>query len=122
MANAPHATSEDQRAALGGIKRKPVQIDLLSGELVLKKPKSGNGSHILLKREGEEKAAVSGMASWAGSDPEGKYCEDCAFYGSVAVQRPNSLVDRALAACLRAGSRHAAPATCSARRSLPRRG
>lgn len=101
MATKQHATSEEQKAALGNIRRKPVQIDLLTGELIARKRKSGNGSHIKLKSLGIERPAVPGMASWAGGGPEGKRCKDCAHLGAVTVHRPNSEIERASVACLR---------------------
>jgi hypothetical protein len=101
MATKQHATTEEQASALGNIRRKPMQIDLLTGELVTGKPKSGNGSHIQLKRLGIERPAVPGMASWAGGGPEGKRCRDCAHLGAITVRRPSTDIERAAVACLR---------------------
>lgn len=101
MATRPHATTEEQVAALGKIRRKPVQIDLLTGDLVTKPPKRGSGSHIALKPTGFERPAIPGMASWAGGGPEGKRCEHCIHLGAVTIQRPNSDIERSSAACLR---------------------
>lgn len=70
-------SSEEQKAALGGVYRKPVQIDLLSGEATVKKPKAGNGAHIVLKQTGKEPSVAVGMAHFPGTGPKKKYCRDC---------------------------------------------
>lgn len=101
MATKQHATTEEQTAALGNVRRKPMQIDLLTGDLVARKPKAGNGSHIQLKSLGIERPAVPGMASWAGGGPDGKRCKDCAHLGAVTVRRPSTEIERASVVCLR---------------------
>ena len=96
-----HATSDEQVAALGKVKFKPMQRDLLTGELVLKPPRRGNGRHIKLKTVEGERPRTLGMASWEGSGPEGKYCRDCANYGSVTIKRPDGkTIDKLEGACL----------------------
>lgn len=40
---------------LGNITHKPMQRDMFTGELTDKKPKSGNGSHVVLKSTGIER-------------------------------------------------------------------
>lgn len=79
-------SSEDQKAALGKVKKRPMQRDLFTGELVTKPIKRGNGRHIKLKSVPGEKPHVAGMASWAGTGPEGKYCRDCDFFGTIKVR------------------------------------
>lgn len=91
MAKRPHAATEEQAAALGNVKYKPMQRDMFTGELMERPPKRGNGSHIALKPIGIEKPTVPGMADYAGEGPTGKYCRDCRHFGEVAVQRPNGL-------------------------------
>lgn len=78
MANAPHATTEEQRSQLGRIKRKPMQIDMFTGNLVRTKPKTGkpDGSHVVLKDD-DAPIAIPGMAHFAGAGPEGKRCYQC---------------------------------------------
>lgn len=87
MASRPHSTSEEQTAALGNVKRKAMQIDLLSGELVKGRPKAGNGRHIRLHREIGEPVANPGMAHFAGTGPAGKYCKDCEHCSDIDVFR-----------------------------------
>lgn len=89
MASRPHATSEEQIAELGKIRRIPRDVDMFTGEVVTKPPKRGNGRHIVLKPTGIEKPVVPGMASYAGEGPHGKYCRDCDSFGEVAVVRPD---------------------------------
>jgi hypothetical protein len=107
------ATSEEQIAQLGKIRRIPTQIDLLTGDLVVNPPKRGDGSHIKLKPAGFEKPIVPGMASYAGEGPEGKHCNDCAFFGEVAVLRPDAkeTVEMNREGCVKFASRsgHASP-------------
>lgn len=105
MANRPHATTEEQTAALGGVRLKPMQRDMFTGELVDKPPKRGNGRHIALKPVGMERPAIPGMASWAGGGPEGKRCKDCAYLGAVTIRRPDNTIERSSAACLKAMQR-----------------
>lgn len=80
-----HATSEEQRAALGNVKRKPMQIDLLTGNLVPRPPKAGNGNHVLLKSAPDEKRKVAGMAYFAATGPEGKRCQHCRHLQDIPV-------------------------------------
>lgn len=82
-------SSEEQQAALGGVKHKPMQRDMFTGELSDRPPKRGSGAHIVLKPIGIEKPFVPGMADYAGEGPDGKYCRECMHFGEVAVQRPN---------------------------------
>lgn len=79
------ATSEEQKAALGKVRRKPRQYDLLTGNLVLKPPKVGRGDHIALKSYPGEKPRVPGMAHFAGTGPEGKRCQHCVFLKDIPV-------------------------------------
>lgn len=95
-------TSDEQQAALGNVRRIPQQIDLLTGDVVLKPPKRGNGSHVVLKPCGIEKPVVPGMASYAGEGPAGKRCEDCRWFGTVAIHRPSGDIDEKTDACVRA--------------------
>lgn len=90
---------------------KPMQRDLFTGELV-KSPKRGDGRHVKLKREGHERAAVPGMASYAGEGPHGRVCRDCHWYGTVRVTRPDlDTVENAIGVCALWAQRmgHAAP-------------
>lgn len=105
MATRPHSTTEDQMAALGNVKRKAMQIDLLSGEISDRAPKRGNGSHVKLKPLGIERPAVPGMASWAGSGPEGKRCQDCAYLGAVSIAHPGGETESSSSACLQYAKR-----------------
>lgn len=108
-------TSEEQQAALGNVQHKPMQIDLLTGELETKKPKRGNGSHIQLKPIGIEKPVEPGMANYAGEGPPGKYCQDCRNFGEIALLRPDGdeTVERRQGGCVLYASRmgHAGPLT-----------
>ena len=93
-------------AVTGHVVRKPMQRDMFTGELVDKKPKAGNGSHIRLKPTGLERPAVPGMASWAGGGPEGKRCGECQHFGSVAILRPDTATQESKStACLLAARR-----------------
>ncbi|MFZ5783962.1 MAG: hypothetical protein ACOY4R_27505 [Pseudomonadota bacterium] len=86
MALKPHATTEEQRAEMGKIRRKPVQIDLLTGNLAPKRIKIARGdAHIRLKSDGMEPTVVPGMAHFAGTGPSGRYCKDCALRGDLPV-------------------------------------
>src|SRR5262245_51649579 len=87
MALRPHATTEEQVAALGNVRRKPAQIDLLTGELVTKKPKAGSGHHIRLHSVAGEPSISPGMAQFAGTGPERTYCMDCAHCSDLEVYR-----------------------------------
>ena len=80
-------TSEEQQAQFGqvALRRKPLQIDLLTGEASAKKPKAGHGHHIRYKDPGQQ--PTIGMAFFAGTGPEGKYCKDCDHYGDLPVYR-----------------------------------
>lgn len=79
-------TGEEQKAALGKIRRKPVQIDLLTGNLAPKKPRMArDDDHIRLKSEPGEKSAIPGMAHFAGTGPEGARCFQCAHLGHIDV-------------------------------------
>jgi hypothetical protein len=81
------------------VDKKPLQRDLFTGELV-KPPKRGDGHHIKLKREGRERAAVPGMASYAGEGPYGRFCRDCHWYGTIRLTRPDlDTVENAIGAC-----------------------
>lgn len=88
MATRPHATSEEQVAALGKIRRKPIQYDLLTGNLAPKKVRIARGEgHIRLKSEPGEKTAIAGMAYFAGTGPQDKRCYQCAHLGDISVWR-----------------------------------
>jgi hypothetical protein len=63
-----------------------LQGDLFTGEWQTKPPKRGGGSHVRVKEQEGEKAIVPGMASYAGEGPAGSYCQDCVYFGEVAVQ------------------------------------
>lgn len=115
-----------KRAIVWAIKRPPVadpppppvigrkrkeQGDLF-GEWANKKPKAGDGSHIKLKREPGERGPVPGMASFAGEGPPNKYCQDCYWFGSIMLTRPDlDTIEHASAACVLWAQRmgHAAP-------------
>lgn len=75
---------KEQVTTTGNVAFKPMQRDLLTGELSAKKPKSGNGRHIRLKGDGP--AITPGMAYFAGTGPKGKYCKDCRFLGDLPVR------------------------------------
>lgn len=64
-------------AVTGLVRKKPMQRDLFTGNLV-RPPKAGRGDHILLKRDDAEPVAIPGMAHFAATGPEGKRCRDCA--------------------------------------------
>lgn len=66
---------------------KPLQIDMFIGETTDRKPKVGDGSHVLLK-ERPKYPPVAGMADFEGTGPDGKTCSDCKYYGTVAVETP----------------------------------
>lgn len=83
----PHATSEEQVAQLGRVRRKPTQIDMFTGELVVKPPKRGNGLHVQLHRSPDEPVRAIGMAHFPGTGPNRKYCQDCAHFGDIEVYR-----------------------------------
>lgn len=99
MATKPHATTEEQTAHLGRVRRKPRYVDMFSGEVSETPPKRGNGSHIALKPLGIERPAVPGMASWAGGGPDGMRCKDCVYLGGVTVVRPSGERENSAAAC-----------------------
>lgn len=82
MASTP-LSSDEQRAQLGRIRRKPMQRDMFTGNLVSKPPKAGRGDHIVLKRESTEPTVVPGMAHFPGTGPEGKRCQHCAHFGDI---------------------------------------
>lgn len=83
-------SSADQRAALGGIRRKPVQIDLLTGNPAPKRVRMARGeNHIRLKSFEGEKSAIAGMAYFAGTGPAGKRCYQCRHLGDLPVWRRN---------------------------------
>jgi len=88
-----------------------LQGDLLTGEWQAKPPKRGLGSHIRLRSLDGEKSAVSGMASYAGEGPAGKYCKDCGYFGGVGVQRSPDAAEKNAAGCTlyAQGMGHAAP-------------
>lgn len=82
------------------ITKKPMQRDLFTGELVVKSPKRGNGHHVKLRHDGGDRAAVAGMASYAGEGPHDRRCRDCHWYGTVKVTRPDyDTVEEAIGAC-----------------------
>lgn len=97
-------TGDEQKAALGNVRRIPRDVDMFTGEVVTKPSKRGNGSHVKLKPVGIEKPVVPGMASYAGEGPQGKRCEDCRWFGRVTVRRPDgdSTHEEADEACVRA--------------------
>lgn len=82
--------SEDQVASLGSIKKKPMQRDLFTGELVTNKIKRGRGNHIKLTSFPGERPYVPGMASWANTGPVGRYCRDCKYFGNVGLKSSTS--------------------------------
>lgn len=63
-------------AITGLVRKKPMQRDLFTGNLV-RPPKAGRGDHILLKQGDHEPVAIPGMAHFLGSGPEGKRCHQC---------------------------------------------
>lgn len=74
------------------------QLDLFD-EPTRKKLKAGKGDHIKLTG-GAAKVVVPGMASFAGEGPRGKYCQDCRWFGSVMVRRPDhDTTEHAAEAC-----------------------
>lgn len=86
MATRPHATSEEQVAALGNIRRIPRQMDLLTGNLAPKKVRTPRGDdHIHLKPIEGEKPVIPGMAHFAGTGPEGKRCSQCTHCRDISV-------------------------------------
>lgn len=87
MATRPHATTEEQTAALGNVQRKPMQGDLLTGEFSTKKLKAGRGSHVALHRSPDQPVKAPGMAYFPGTGPEGKYCRDCEHCGDLSAKR-----------------------------------
>jgi hypothetical protein len=84
MATRPHATSEEQVAALGNVRRIPRDVDMFTGEVVAKPPKRGSGNHIRLH---DQTPKPIGMAYFPGTGPEGKYCQDCTHFGDLEVWR-----------------------------------
>lgn len=86
MATHPHGTTEEQTAALGNVRRKPMQGDLLTGEFAVKAPKNGRGSHVRLHRNFTEPVIAPGMAHFPGTGPEGKHCRDCEHFGDLPVK------------------------------------
>lgn len=70
-------SSEQQKAALGNVRRKPLQKDMFTGNYVRAKPKAGHGDHIVLKADETEPVKVPGMAYFAGTGPAGKRCFEC---------------------------------------------
>lgn len=93
-------THEDQVRSLGNVKKKPMQRDLFTGELVTGRLKRGRGDHIKLTSFEGEKAYVPGMASWANTGPQGLYCRDCAYWGDVGIKSSSSKeVDLATGVC-----------------------
>jgi hypothetical protein len=96
-------SSDEQKAALGNIQRKPQFVDMFTGEASTKLPRRGNGSHVQLKPTGIEKPVIPGMASFAGEGPAGKRCENCQWFGRVKVVRPDmDTIEVSVDACLRA--------------------
>lgn len=67
----------------GLIRKKPMQRDMFTGNLVKTKPKSGRGDHIVLKDDGLGLVKVPGMAHFSGSGPKGKRCSDCQHLGDL---------------------------------------
>lgn len=67
----------------GQIRKKPMQRDMFTGNLVKTKPKSGRGDHIILKDDGVGLAKVPGMAYFAGTGPAGKRCQHCKHLGDL---------------------------------------
>lgn len=93
-------THEDQIRSLGNVKKKPMQRDLFTGELVTGRIKRGRGDHIKLTSFEGDKACVPGMASWANTGPQGLYCRDCAYWGDVGIKSSSSKeVDLATGVC-----------------------
>lgn len=86
-------TSDEQKAALGQVYRKPQQGDLLTGEYAVKPPKTGRGSHVRLHREVSEPPKAVGMAFFPGTGPDGKYCRDCEHCGDQLVKRAGRMVE-----------------------------
>jgi hypothetical protein len=80
-------TTEEQRAALGNIKRKPSQGDLFTGEFAVRPPKKGNGRHIAPTGKEGEPAKAIGMAHFPGTGPERTYCHQCTHCQDIDVYR-----------------------------------
>ena len=78
-------TTEEQRAALGNIKRKPSQGDLFTGEFAATRPKKGNGRHIKLTWGESEPVKAVGMAHFSGTGPERTYCRECKHCQDIDV-------------------------------------
>jgi hypothetical protein len=94
------------------IGRKRLEQGDLFGEWSNKRPRSGDGRHVKLKDGGDERIVVPGMASYAGEGPANKYCQDCHWFGSVLLRRPDGdTVEHASEACAQWAKRmgHAAP-------------
>jgi hypothetical protein len=80
-------TSEEQKAALGDIKRKSSQGDLFTGEFNIKSPKRGNGHHVRFAEAHGEPVKAIGMAHFPGTGPEGTYCYQCKNCQDIDVYR-----------------------------------
>ncbi len=81
------------------IGRKRLEQGDLFGEWSDRRPKAGDGRHIKLKSD-DQHIVVPGMASYAGEGPPYKYCQDCHWFGSVMVRRPDlDTVEHASQAC-----------------------
>ena len=91
--------------------RSTLQRDLVTGAWEDKPPARGNGSHIRLKPLHGETPALSGMASFAGEGPVGKFCRNCDHFGEVAVQRTVDAIEMNPTGCALYAQRmgHAAP-------------
>lgn len=80
-------TSEEQKAELGKIKRKPSQGDLFTGEFAVKRPKKGRGSRVKLTGDEGEPAKATGMAHFPGTGPERTYRRECKHFQDIDVYR-----------------------------------
>lgn len=85
-------TSEEQKAAMGNIRRKPQYVDMFTGETSPNLPKRGSGYHIVLH---DPVPHPVGMAHFPGTGPTGKYCMNCAHYKDLEVWRNGRIVPAA---------------------------
>lgn len=83
-------------------RRKPLQRDLFTGELVTSKIRKGMGDHIKLTHGADRQlTAIPGMAHFAGTGPARKYCQDCAHCQDLPVYRGGKYTSTTTAAPLR---------------------
>lgn len=97
---------------------KALQGDLLSGQWLSEPPKRGNGRHIRLKQDVDQRVVVPGMADFSGAGPAGTYCRDCVHLGDeIAVQTGIDAIEKTRAGCA-IWSRRMARAAPSPRRDI----